>query len=445
MIVLYCILAIFIAWIWIEYFRLIDIFEKENLKELIATFILGGSSVLIVLGLEKSLFSVVDFELNGSFINDFLYCTFHIGAVEELAKITPFLLFYFIRKSKFNEPVDYLIYISISALGFSAVENVLYMSSYGAQVITGRSILSSVGHMFDTALIAYGFILYKYKKKNALVVLLFFLLASLSHGFYDFWLMYEKILFGWMITIIYFFVTISLFATILNNALNNSSLFTYKRTIDQNKIIKRLLFYYFIVFFATFMIVSIEYGVTAGIHAVVTNMFLVSFIVIVTVVRLSRFRLIKAHWFKLKIELPFSISKGDTIGIYKSYIKVSIKGDSFNDAFMGKYYHDVFLIKPLNVKKTYIDKARMAYVEDKIYLKMQHGLYLTKVFFGNSEGDFEWMIIKPKTRGTTRLNDTYPIVGLLKIDKETDMNNFDINSVSFKFVEWVTIVDKDEQ
>ena len=35
MIILYSIIAIYIAWIWVDYFRLIDIFEKEDLKYLV--------------------------------------------------------------------------------------------------------------------------------------------------------------------------------------------------------------------------------------------------------------------------------------------------------------------------------------------------------------------------------------------------------------------------
>ncbi|MES2589880.1 MAG: hypothetical protein V4622_12955 [Bacteroidota bacterium] len=48
MLFLYIFISIFIAWIWVDYFRLIDIYEKDKLKFIIPTFILGGASVYII-------------------------------------------------------------------------------------------------------------------------------------------------------------------------------------------------------------------------------------------------------------------------------------------------------------------------------------------------------------------------------------------------------------
>ena len=143
MIGFYIVIAIFIAWIWVDYYRLIDIYENEKLKYFILTFILGCSSVFIVLGLNKFLLDSFQFELNGEFVNDFLYCIFKIGMVEEIAKTVPFVLIFFLFKKQFNEPIDYLAFISISALGFSAAENVLYFEREESKIIFSSILLIS--------------------------------------------------------------------------------------------------------------------------------------------------------------------------------------------------------------------------------------------------------------------------------------------------------------
>lgn len=155
MIALYILIAVFIAWIWVDYYRLIDVYEKDSLKYFLITFCLGCASVFIVFGLDRFVLDHSGFDLNGHFVNDFLYSVFRIGAVEEFAKLVPFLIMYSLFKKRFNEPIDYLAFICTSALGFSAVENVLYFNNYGPYIINSRAILSTVGHMFDTALIAY--------------------------------------------------------------------------------------------------------------------------------------------------------------------------------------------------------------------------------------------------------------------------------------------------
>ena len=163
MIFIYCLTALLIAWVWIDYFRIIDIFEKDKLIYFIISFLLGGSSVLIVFGLNELFLDEVPLYLNGQFLNDLLYSVLKIGAVEEFAKLVPFLVTLPLFRKQINEPIDYLALICASALGFSAVENVLYFNLAGPEIISARAILSSIGHMFDSSLIAYGIILVKYR------------------------------------------------------------------------------------------------------------------------------------------------------------------------------------------------------------------------------------------------------------------------------------------
>ncbi len=294
MLIFYILIAIFIAWIWVDYFLLIDIYEKDNLGYLILMFLLGASSVLIVFGLEKYFLKHFNFELTNSFINDFIYSVLKIGLVEEISKLIPFLIFYKLFKKQFNEPIDYIIFISVSALGFSAVENIIYFNRNGAGIINGRAILSTVGHMFDTALIGYGIVLYKFKQKPLIILIIFLFLAAFSHGFYDFWLLYESTKKGGIfITILYFLITIEIFSTILNNSLNNSSFFNYKIVIDSNRVYKKLLIYYGLVYLLQTIVLSFSEGLEYALKVLHGSIYFTGFIIIITSKRLSRFKLMK--------------------------------------------------------------------------------------------------------------------------------------------------------
>lgn len=439
MIGFYIVIAIFIAWIWVDYYRLIDIYENEKLKYFILTFILGCSSVFIVLGLNKFLLDSFQFELNGEFVNDFLYCIFKIGMVEEIAKTVPFILIFFLFKKQFNEPIDYLAFISISALGFSAAENVLYFESGGPSVIDGRAILSTVSHMFNTSLIAYGIIRYKYfhKNKGVFGIIVFFFLAAFSHGFYDFWLIFEGTKTGgWIITILYFLVTISVFAVIINNAINNSSFFSYKKVINCDKVAGRLIAYYGIVFLCQLVLLSFVENITNALNNFRGSLYSSGLIIVVTSIRLSRFKLIKDRWENLKLEMPFTIAPGDTFGIRSSPVRLRIKGESFNETHINNYYEEYFSLNPLSTRNTYLESSRLAFIERKIFLMNDESFYLAKVFQKDESGKFEMFLLKSKTANKTMVSEKYPIAAVLKIENLEDIENTELSARDFEFLEW---------
>ena len=122
---IYVAFAVYIAWIWVDYFRLIDIYEQENLKHFLLIFLLGGLSVFITFGLASITYEPFGISENGNPLNDLLFSIFCIGAIEEFSKLVPFLLILVFNRKLLNEPIDYVAFISVSALGFSAAENVL--------------------------------------------------------------------------------------------------------------------------------------------------------------------------------------------------------------------------------------------------------------------------------------------------------------------------------
>jgi len=442
MILIYALIALFIAWIWVDYFRLIDLFEPESLKFFIITFILGCLSVFIVLGLEQYVFNNFAFELNGEFINDFAYSVLMIGMVEELAKVIPFLVVYLLFKSQINEPIDYVAYICVSALGFSAVENVMYFNSEGPSVINGRAALASVGHMFDTALIAYGIIRYKFhpSKPSRISIVFFFLLAALSHGFYDFWLIHNFTGFsGWIVTVLYFFITISWFAVIINNAINNSPFFSYKKVVDPNKVAGRLLSYYLVVFLIQFVLLSLTEGLEYAAYNLIGELFFTGLIVMVICGRLSRFKLIEKRWNNLTLEFPFSLKPGNSHYSDAGFLRLRIKGESFNEVHITKFYQEYFYLKPLTKRKTYLGQPRLAYIEKKIFLHNDESYFMARVYAEDQNGQFEQILLKPKTRGKTIVHGKHPLVAVLKYDHIKNVEDPKLKVKNFKYKEWAFI------
>lgn len=442
MIFLYSIIALFIAWIWIDYFRNIDIFEKEKLKFILQTFLLGGVSVVVVVVINKLFLDEYGLNLNGKILNDFVYSTVQIGVLEEFAKLLPFIVMLVFFKDQLNEPIDYLIYICVSALGFSAVENTLYFNNYGSLLITGRAILSTVSHMFDSALVAYGFILYRFHPKytRPWILIGFFMLGSLSHGVYDFGLFFSgDNIGGVFLVILYFFITVSFFAVILNNALNNSRFFSYKKVINSSKIVNSIIRYYGIVFAAQFSLLMYEENFEFAFSNLTGSFISTGFIVIVTTVRMSRFKLIKNRWHKLKVELPFSIVPGDPFGMKSNYVHVKFKGESFNEILLNEFYNEYFWLCPLTYRNSYLGRKRFAYVEKKLFFKNDLSFYLVKAFHEQKDGEYEYYLLRSKTVGMTRTKDGSPIFAILKADEHQFSDNPDLTVNDFEFLEWAAM------
>lgn len=439
MLFLYSLTAIFIAWIWVDYYRLIDLYEPEKLKNFIFVFFLGASSVFLVFLINNVVFDRFDWRLNGNLLNDFLYCTVNIGMVEELSKLVPFFIFYKFFKKEINEPIDYVAYICVSALGFSAAENIMYFNNYGPQIIYGRAILASVGHMVFAAFTAYGIIRFKYKttKLGIYEVFLFFLLGSATHGLYDFWLMFEGTSsYGLILTSLFFLESISIFAIIMNNALNNSEFFTYKKVIDLDKVSQRLMLYYLIVFILQFTFITLERDLESAFRSVGLYLFFIAFLVFVATKRLSRFKLIKGRWFSLKLELPFSFSKEYSYDGKKNNYGFAIRGDSYNEIYLNRFYKEEFFICPLSKRKTAIEKPRLAYIEQKVFLHSDETYYVCKVFLDYAKTKFDYYLLKPKLLGKKFTQQKSPIVALLRMQNSEDMNNLELRMNHFQFVEW---------
>lgn len=432
MTIVFALTALFIAWIWVDYFRLIDVYDKNKLGPILLMFAFGCASVYLVFGFHEMSDGITGLDVHQDPISSFIYFMVDVALIEEFAKVFPFLIMVILFKNEFREPIDYIAFISISALGFSAVENYLYFDRFGATIIDSRSILCSVGHMFDTALIGYGIVLFIYhpKVKTFLIVPAFFLLAVISHGIYDAIIdIFEAPI--WII--LYFMITVSWYATIINNALNNSSFFDYKKSIDPSKISKKLLLYYLAVIGLQLFILSITDSVDKAAYSLFPTAIITFPIILVTCVRLSRFKLIHQHWHAFKIELPVNIGGSD--GGYFRF-----KGDGHEEALMANYYNEFAWIYPVSMKNSTLGGKRLIYIEKIDFLRNEEVFYEIKLFAEGKNSGYVQFLIKPKQKGQTLVNGKHPIVSILDLSNITNWHDKNLGISDFRFMEWGYIV-----
>jgi RsiW-degrading membrane proteinase PrsW (M82 family) len=434
--------SLFIAWIWVDYFRLIDIYDKKDILAIACTFILGFSFAYLV-------FPINDYAMDHICINegvstwqDWWYSFIRVGMVEELVKIIPLFIILKIFPKEFNEPIDYIGFASFSALGFSAAENILYFEHFGPFVMVGRSILSTLSHMFDSSIVAYGIIwlIYRKNKQSWLYLILFFIVASASHGFYDFWLISEKFKdWGILVSVLYFMLTVSVFSTMLTNAINNSKFFSYKKIVQSGKVTNRLLAYYGILLLLVVALIAITENVYFALFGAIFFLYKYGFIIVICIIRLSRFKLVENRWEPIRLEFPFQLNSYSPLE-GKRY-SIRIKGDGFDETLINKYYQETALISPLGRNSSFLGKPTKCFIEKKLFLRNDEVYYVAKVFQSIDSEEFYRFILKPKLRGKTNIQQTYPIVAIMEFDASHDLSNTNLHRKDFQFREWVVLKD----
>jgi hypothetical protein len=254
--------------------------------------------------------------LNGTFFNDFLYSVIAIGANEELVKFAPWFLFGW-AFNKLKEPFDYVLYASIAALGFAFIENLHYLENYNNIVI--RSLLSTVGHMFDATLIAFGLIIARYRVKalhwKIVSIAGGFIAAFISHGFYDFWLISEAAGNNSVFTVIYFFITVHIWFVIKNSALNNSPKFSHHFQFNSLYQQDLLTLFFVVVMMTEYMLTASLVGYDYAFIIFFKSAIIIMLFLILVNLELTNFSLTRGVWRKISpkvFQLHWASSLGQT-------------------------------------------------------------------------------------------------------------------------------------
>src|SRR5262245_30621522 len=195
-----------VLWLW--YFSSRSLYKRPAVRVLGLTFMLGALATIPALALNllgQSLF----IDLFGRTPRSHLLVLFFIvGPIEELLKLLV-VYFYAYRRKEFDEPLDGVIFSATAALGFAAIENVVYLAQNEPMLVLLRGPLSNPGHALFSAM--WGLSLSKAKAAPNLVSRRFpivargWLLAFLLHSLFDILLTAA----AWTKNIIFFVILIA--------------------------------------------------------------------------------------------------------------------------------------------------------------------------------------------------------------------------------------------
>ncbi|MFN8394241.1 MAG: PrsW family glutamic-type intramembrane protease [Bacteroidia bacterium] len=288
--------------LWMLFLRQLDANSKEPWLPMMATFVGGGAFSFLALVMYDFVHFELGFKMNGSPGHDFLYCVFSIGLIEEIVKIIPFLLvMQFTRR--IDNPVKYILYASVSALGFAFVENLMYFDRSGVSIMHGRILITVVFHMFATSTVAFGMMLgkYRFRKLQWALFPAFLLLACIAHGFYDFWIINESVGALMFLTYGLFIYATFQYAGYINNALNQLRVFKGRVMLDPSKVATFLTVGLVSILLFEYLCLSLVYSAKVGNYSLLQSMGMGSFLMFFVVLNLSNIDVVQGEWFWIKL------------------------------------------------------------------------------------------------------------------------------------------------
>ena len=456
MIFVIVIVNIFLAFVWVNYFKSISVFKKLGYVYLIIPIFFGVFSAIPL-----------------SFFSDYIP-NFKIAKVviEEFSKLLLFVLYFYIFRSRFHEISDYIISIALVALGFATFENIIHINAefsinQNKLILIKRIVLTPICHMVYSVLILYGFMKYKFQSRNKKILIRFLLFSLLCHFIYNLLVdaQIQKYLdiglkpflgiadteifhISWsmILYMVCFFLIVSIFINILNNALNNSNVFSYKIVINPDKILLPQLFFYSLIFVVQIIIFVLftpdlfaknpYVNKPAQVELVKSFfiMFIFYYMVLIMLMRISRFKFLHKRWKKIKLEFPFMLFKNEHI--------LKIKGDTNDEAVICSYFEEYFELHPVFAGRTFLKNKKKAFLEKKILDQYDQSYFLIRVYKNKSSEDFKYFIMKSKKVGKIKTLESFPIVILNEVENVNDLVNIDVNINELKILDYAYVKPK---
>lgn len=123
-----------------------------------------------------------------------------IGLIEEYSKYLP-VKFLITKRPAFNEPVDAMIYMMTAALGFAALENVLFIFPIfhdsileGLEVTANRFLGANLLHALSSGIVGFFFARAFFHPKRHHFIALGIALAALLHTFFNYLILVKEVL-----------------------------------------------------------------------------------------------------------------------------------------------------------------------------------------------------------------------------------------------------------
>lgn len=295
--------------VWFFFLRQVSVFRRNHWTSYAGIVLAGAIFTFASMPFYDFLDFELGFDLTGEMGHDFLYSIFGIGMVEEMVKIVPFLLVWRFTKA-ISSPLDFIVYASLSALGFAFIENLKYFDEGSISIMYSRILTASVFHMFATSTVAYGLVLARYRYKTVfnlspvftqiLFFIGFFFLAAFLHGFYDFWLLNKAAGSFVFLTFILFIYATFQYAAYFNNCLNQSSLFRGHISLNTHRLAAQLLIGLMVVLLFEYVSMGVLYGGKQANHELLGSLGMGGFLMFFVVLNLTYIDVVQGEWFFLR-------------------------------------------------------------------------------------------------------------------------------------------------
>jgi protease PrsW len=219
-------LAPCVFWLWIIYKR--DKYAPEPMSLIIRTFLLGAAIAIPVAIVELAVSPAGN--TTSLTLLEAAYQAFIVaGITEELGKFLVVRLTMY-KSIYFEEPADGLVYAAAAALGFAALENIVYLFTYGWKAILIRGLVSNLAHVLFSGFWGYPLSLHKLGiPKSRGWVWLGLIAAILAHGIFDFLLFTSSI---YSLAAIPFFMAMAGIFILMFRHANKISIYVQHRVKD---------------------------------------------------------------------------------------------------------------------------------------------------------------------------------------------------------------------
>jgi len=178
------------SFIWLLFYLKRDRYPEPN-RTILKIFLYGMLSTVPVLFLEIAAAGALDNSSLSPIVKTIIYWFFGIAFIEEMFKFLV-VKYKVLNHQDFDEPVDAMIYMIISALGFAALENILAIFSLGrslaetAAISSLRFLGATFLHTLCSGLIGYFLALSLIRAEKKKRIFLFGLVLAVAlHGLFN--------------------------------------------------------------------------------------------------------------------------------------------------------------------------------------------------------------------------------------------------------------------
>lgn len=436
MLISFILISFIFVLVWGNYFREIELVSKEKLPLLFFSFLLGVcvySPFYFVNGVLPSKFCDC-----GELVNHAFVSFIKNGLLSEFFKLLPIYLLYLLFKKEIKEPISIFLFFCITALGFSFSENIAFALSNKRLIVNERVMLTFLNEMFCSALISFAVVNYRYYSKKISDIILMLVTTALLSGFFDFWVYYERLNpFGFIFTIFYFLIMVSVFVQVLTNSINISSDFSYLRIESKKKLVNKFNRLYLLMVLIQFFILAFQGNIFDALENLGNTLFFSGLILFLVSLSVSKLRLIEGRWSHPKLKLPFSLYYSEQFNNRKPKLKIKLIGETFNESAIDFYLGNVASINPLSKRNSYIISSKNASVKRKLFLKNDEVFYEIEIL---NHSKLKTMLLKPKNSGKIYVKRRHAIVALFSIPEDLeDFSNKKNTAQNFIFREWVYV------